>query len=185
MMRVRSPKTEHIEGHEDRMVLIFAELAPFIESCWATAEPGIDPHVIRRYRGASTNLRTQLDRIIVRAGLTPWPKRFQNFRSTRRTELDDEYPSHLVDRWMGHGARIAREHYDQVTDAHLARATGGALQNALQNPVTLRGTTGNEQQPTPLSLDDSPQFPVVPSDQWAMRDSNPRHPRCKRGALTN
>jgi hypothetical protein len=21
--------------------------------------------------------------------------------------------------------------------------------------------------------------------QWAMRDSNPRHPRCKRGALTN
>ena len=22
-------------------------------------------------------------------------------------------------------------------------------------------------------------------DQWAMRDSNPRHPRCKRGALAN
>jgi hypothetical protein len=34
--------------------------------------------VIRRYRDCNANLRTQLLRIIKRAGLTAWPKLFQN-----------------------------------------------------------------------------------------------------------
>ena len=32
---------------------------------------------------------------------------------------------------------------------------------------------------------DSPTTGVNESGEWAMRDSNPRHPRCKHGALTS
>ena len=37
-----------------------------------------------------------MHRIIRRAGLTPWPKPFQNLRSTRETELAETYPLHVV-----------------------------------------------------------------------------------------
>lgn len=50
------------------------------------------------------NLRTQLLRIIRRAGWNPWPKLFQNLRSTRQTELADEYPIQVVTAWIGNPA---------------------------------------------------------------------------------
>ena len=33
---------------------------------------------------------------IKRAGLTPWPKLFQNLRSTRETELAETFPLHVM-----------------------------------------------------------------------------------------
>jgi hypothetical protein len=54
-------------------------------------KPGIDvplnSTLITRYRDTNINLRAQLCRVIDRAGLEPWPKLFQNLRSTRETAL--------------------------------------------------------------------------------------------------
>ena len=47
----------------------------------------------QRYRDANVNLRTQLTRIIQRAGLTPWPKLIHNLRSTQQTELAEQFRS--------------------------------------------------------------------------------------------
>jgi hypothetical protein len=88
---VRSPKTEHHEGKESRVIPLFAELLPQLEVVWNEAEDGAQ-FVITRYRGRNSNLRTQLERIIREAGFTPWPKLFQNLRSTRETELTEEFP---------------------------------------------------------------------------------------------
>ncbi|WP_186776309.1 hypothetical protein [Rubripirellula reticaptiva] len=52
-----------------------------------------------------------MNRIIERAGLTPWEKTFQNLRASRRTELDERYPSHVADAWMGHDCAMAKKHY--------------------------------------------------------------------------
>jgi hypothetical protein len=90
-MRVWSPKTEHHEGGESRVIPIFAELKPYLEAAWDLAPEGAD-HVIARYRDRNANLRTQLERCIRRAGLKPWPKLFQNFCSTRQTELGEPPP---------------------------------------------------------------------------------------------
>lgn len=79
--------------------------------------------VITRYRGGNTNLRTQLLRIINRAGLKPWPKLFQNLRSTRETELAESFPIHVVTAWLGNSQLVATKHYLQVTDAHFEEAT--------------------------------------------------------------
>jgi hypothetical protein len=42
------------------------------------------------------NLRTTFEKIIVRAGLTPWPRLFHNLRSSRHTELQEQFPTHVV-----------------------------------------------------------------------------------------
>ena len=69
-MTVRSKKTEHHEGKASREVPIFPELRPFLEEAWEQAEAGQE-YVITRYRG-NVNLRTQLQKIIKRAGVAPW-----------------------------------------------------------------------------------------------------------------
>ena len=133
-MTVRSPKTEHHEGKESRVVPIFPEMRQYLEQVFDEAEPGTE-FVITRYREANANLRTQLLRIIAKAGLKPWPKLFQNLRSTRQTELAEKFPSHVVCQWIGNSQDVAREHYLQVTDAHFEAACS-ALQNPVQQPVT-------------------------------------------------
>jgi hypothetical protein len=98
-----------------------------------------------------SNLRTQLCKIIKRAGLKPWPKLFQNLRSTRQTELAEEYPAHVVCDWIGNSQAVAAKHYLQTTDehfakaAHLAAPVGGseAAQNASHNTTLQAGINQN------------------------------------------
>lgn len=128
---VRSPKTEHHEGRASRWIPLFPELRIHLRKCFELAAPGT-VHVITRHRNRNCNLRTQLIRIIHRAGLKPWPKLFQNLRSTRETELAELFPMHVVCAWIGNTEAIAARHYLQVTDEHFERATRGALQKPMQ-----------------------------------------------------
>ena len=75
-------------------------------------------------KAANANLRTQLLRILKRAGIAPWPKLFHNLRATRQTELTHEHPQHVVCRWLGNSQLIAQRHYLQVTDEDFERAAG-------------------------------------------------------------
>lgn len=131
-IRVRSPKTERFEGRDSRIIPLFPELEEPLEALWELAEPGT-VHVVNRYRSTNANLRTHLQRIIERAGLTPWPKLFQNLRSSRETELAETLPLHVVCSWLGNTALVAAKHYLQVTDDHFAQALTST--SALQNPV--------------------------------------------------
>ncbi len=128
-MTVWSPKTEHHEGGESRVVPIFPELRPYLEEVWEEAEPGTE-FVITRYRDCNANLRTQLKRIIRKAGLKPWPKLFQNLRATRATELADQCPGHVAATWLGHCERIADRHYRNVTEEHFAQAVATPAEGA-------------------------------------------------------
>ncbi len=47
---------------------------------------------------------------------------FQNMRASRETELAESNPLHVVTAWIGNSARIAAQHYLQVTDADFDRA---------------------------------------------------------------
>ena len=68
--------------------------------------------------------------------MQPWPKLFQNLRSTRETELADDFPMHVVCQWIGNSQTIAAKHYLQVTADHFSKA----LQKALQQPAVLPRT---------------------------------------------
>ena len=139
-MTIHAPKTEHHADGGVRQVPIFPELRPHLEAVWEQAEPGTE-WVITRYRGNDTNLRTQLQKIIKRAGLTPWPKLWQNLRATRATELVSEgWPEYKVCKWLGHTKLVAEKHYWQVTDADFdqaATANGNAHRNQQWQPAAL------------------------------------------------
>jgi integrase len=132
-LNVRSPKTEHHTGGDCRIIPLFPELRPLLQAALDElyADPAFDPKetrlserpVITRYRDASQNLRTTFEKIVKRAGLKPWPKLFQNLRSTRQTELEEDFPSHVVCSWIGNSERVARQHYLQTTDEHFTRAS--------------------------------------------------------------
>ncbi|MBI2824396.1 MAG: tyrosine-type recombinase/integrase [Planctomycetia bacterium] len=130
-MRITSPKTAHHEGGDERWIPMFPEVRRELEAVWEQTPKGTT-HVISRYRD-NRNLRTRFAKIITRAGLKPWPKLFQNLRSTRQTELAEEYPAHVVCAWLGNSEAVARRHYLQVTDAHFEKATGSAAQKTAQH----------------------------------------------------
>src|SRR5262245_44379727 len=128
---VRSAKTEHHEGKDRRVVPIFPELLPHLADAFDRAEPGQE-YVVTRCRDGGVNLRTQLERIIERAVLVPWPKLFQNLRASRQTELAERYPIHVVCAWLGNSTAIANEHYLQVTEAHYEQAAQIPAQSAAE-----------------------------------------------------
>ncbi len=143
---VPSPKTEHHPGGESRQIPIFPELRPYLDEVYHQAPPGTK-HVITRYRDRKQNLRTELHRIIVRAGLNPWPKAFQNLRATRETELAERFPMHVVCAWIGNTQAVAMKHYLQVTDTHFEQGAGG--KKALQNPVQQKSAKGRNKPQSP------------------------------------
>ena len=133
-MTVRSPKTERHEGKESRQVPLFAELRPHLEAARASARPDAR-HVLSRLR--NVNPRTRAQKLIERAGLKPWPKLFQNLRSSCQTDLTAKHPRHVACAWVGNTEDVAKRHYLQVTEADFDKATeSAATSNA--------GTSGQE-----------------------------------------
>ncbi len=112
---------------------------PHLKTLFEQEAASGEVYVITRYRDCTQNLRTQFERIIRNAGLVPWEKLWQNLRSTRSTELGDQFPGPVVAAWLGHSERIADRHYRQVTDEHFVRANGKAekvTRNPTRQPVT-------------------------------------------------
>src|SRR5207249_2242264 len=107
-----------------RLVPMFKELRPLLAEAYDQAEEG-SVYVCPRCREGSTNLRTQMHRIIKKAKLTPWQRTFQNMRSTRETELAEHFPMHVVTKWIGNSDSVAVQHYLQVTNDHFTRAADG------------------------------------------------------------
>jgi len=155
---VRSAKTAHHEGKGTRWVPLFPELRPFLELAWDEAEPGTE-YVITRYRAGNANLRTQLERIIERTGLKPWPKLFQNLRASRATELANEHPGHVAAAWLGHSTAVASKHYWQVTDHDFARATDGSAPAAQKAAQQAHAATCKESQPERTGHEKTPELP--------------------------
>ena len=52
-------------------------------------------------------------------------KLWQNLRASCATDLADEFPEHVLTKWLGNTPKIAKEHYLQVTDEHWRRAATG------------------------------------------------------------
>jgi len=149
---VHASKTEHHEDGGIRTVPMFPELRPLFQDAFDQAEDG-DVYCITRYR-PYVNLCTQMIRIVKQAGLEPWPKIFQNLRSTRQTELMKDWPEYVVCKWLGNSRRIAREHYLQVTEEHFKQAA----QNAAQYPAARSGT---EQNVTPDNRMENAVLPLI------------------------
>lgn len=146
--RVRSTKTEHIEGCEMRYVPIRDLLPYFEDAMQAVLSPGArslpaTKSVVTRFSGSNTNLDKPFKMIIEAAGLVPWPKLFQNMRASCETQwLKDGERADLVANWIGHSVKVQRLNYVQETEEDIEsfnRRTDfltvvKATQKATQNP---------------------------------------------------
>ena len=170
---VHSPKTEHRNGGDCRFVPLFPELRPYLLDAFSQAEERAE-HVITRCRNSKTNHRTQMERIIKRAGVKPWPKSFHNLRSTRQTELTEKFPSHVVCAWLGNSRAVAQDHYLQVTDAHFAQAVAepqNRPEQAAHNPAQSTAVSyGNDQDAIHASNEDRPELPSDTSSSRCLHD---------------
>jgi hypothetical protein len=72
----------------------------------------------------NANLRSELTRLLRRAGVSPWPRLFHSMRASRQTELQREFPIHVVCSWLRNSPRIAQQSYLLVTEDDFARAAG-------------------------------------------------------------
>ncbi|MBI1348714.1 tyrosine-type recombinase/integrase [bacterium] len=136
-MVIHSPKTAHHDGKATRVCPLFPELRPYLEELFDQAPdgavfvlPSLRPVSADREDWKAINPRTQFERIIRRAGLTPWPRLWHNLRASRQTELVEEYPAHVVSAWIGNTERIAAKHYLQVLDSHFDKAARGTSEPA-------------------------------------------------------
>ena len=111
---------------------LFPELRPYQDEAFERAAPSA-VHVITRWRDSEKNLRTGLLRILRHAGVKPWPRFYQNLRSSRETELVETFPIHVVAESLGNSPKTALAYYMQVTEEHYQRA----LQNPVQQPAAL------------------------------------------------
>ena len=149
-VRIPSPKTACHAGRDSRSIPLFPELRPHLEAVFDAAPSGTT-YVINQHRLGSANLRTQLLRIMERAGVKPWPRLFQNMRASRETELSRQHPLHVVTSWIGNSAPIAARHYLQVTDTDFdaalqrdAESDARATQNPTQQRAGNSGKLGQE-----------------------------------------
>jgi integrase len=143
---VTAPKTAHHPGKGTRTIPLFCELRALLTEAWDAAPEGEVYVVGSQFRSRFSqsvkgfNLRTTFERIVIRAGLTPWPRIFHNLRSSRETELVERFPLHVVTAWLGNTPEIARKHYLQVTEQHFAKALE-AVQNPVQQPTVIARNT--------------------------------------------
>ena len=168
-LRIDSPKTGV------RFCPLFPEVYEHLLAA-SEAAPDGSVFVVRRYRRDS-NLGTQANRIVESAGFDSWPKTFVNLRASRRTELEEQFPNHVVNSWLGHSSKVAERHYLQVTDDHWERAStdgGNARGNSTApHPVSsaierekTTGKTPTEGQEFPEKRALAPPTGLEPVTRW-------------------
>lgn len=179
-LMIHSPKTEHHAGKGSRAVPIFAELRPYLDEVFNAVTNGFEQPVnpdawvlAGLHRQAATagdwkrvNLRTRFEKIIKRAGVTPWPRLWHNLRASRQTELTEVFPAHVVSAWLGNSERIAAQHYLQVLDSHFEKAAR----------IPARATPASDGFETHRATEKAKPSHLRGSafERHAQRDSNPR-----------
>jgi integrase len=119
-------KTRRHSGRAWRTIPLWPELRLSLEALRSAAEDDA-VWVIEEYRSEKANPAVPFRRYLDRAGIPLYPKLMQNLRFSRAQELIDEgYPEHVVQAWIGHTASVAKEHYRMVTEEHFRRAVGSA-----------------------------------------------------------
>jgi integrase len=125
---VTSPKTARY-GKGQRTVPLFPNLRRFLDEAFQMAPEGCT-WVVPMLEGlGSKNLGTTFKKIIRRAGVDAWPKPFQNLRSSLQTELEQQWPTYVVCKWIGNTPEIANKHYLTVTDEHFEMAAATDTEN--------------------------------------------------------
>jgi len=117
---VHSPKTEHHDGRDKRVVPLFDELRAELEKHEKTTE-----YVVHGFQGRSWNLNVPFQEIAERAGLGKIVCPFVNMRRSRANEVVRRHGEAMERQWIGHSWDVMEKHYLQQLDEDFTKAIEG------------------------------------------------------------
>jgi len=152
-------------GKSQRIIPIFHELELPLQECWEQAKPGsvylIEKHCPpkmkrskdRKEGNRETNLMTTFNKIVLRAGLNPWPMPGNNMRGSLVTDLyNGKYPEigiHTIATWIGHSPEIALKHYTRVKEDDYEKVRGKkCATDTTKNTLSCDVPTSNHSKPS-------------------------------------
>ena len=134
-MSVPEPKVAHHYGRGIRSCPIFPELRPILDEAFeifgdksefVVALPSSRAASNGEMGWKNANLHSEMFRLMRRAGVSRWPRLFHSMRASRQTELQREFPIHVVCSWLGNSPQVAQQSYLLVTEDDFAKAAGVA-----------------------------------------------------------
>ncbi len=95
----------HGKGGRDRVCPLWPQIESTLVEIFADAPEG-EPRILPALPTRSHVVWTKrLRHAAERAGVTLWQRPWHNMRSTRQTELEDEFPTHVVCAWIGNSEK--------------------------------------------------------------------------------
>ena len=93
---------------------IFPEIRPHLDAAREAANEH-DEFIFQAISTQSSTLTGRLDTLCRKANIVRWDKPWQNLRSSRETELVEEFPIHVATARIGNSPLVAAKHYLQIT----------------------------------------------------------------------
>ena len=142
VIMVHAPKTERY-GKGIRKIPFFPHIEECLRDAWEQTDEGaiyvVEKHAPLYLRGQKErtlttrkgNIGTVFAKIILRAGIVPWPKLIHNLRASFETDLMSgkygKFALPTIAKWLGHSVKVMLEHYgrfqksdyDQIAEACL------------------------------------------------------------------
>jgi hypothetical protein len=108
-------------------------------------------------------------------------------RSTRETELAEQFPIHVVCKWIGNSQPVAAKHYLQLTDEHFERAllSGEATQNPTHAAHVGVGNASSKKGEAPVFPKEYEGLPTYTNVQAPRLGLEPRTQRLTAACSTN
>lgn len=107
-LTVHSPKTEHHDGHDQRIVPIMPKLMELLQDRFDEADEGQECLVTISGKGAVIR---RVRSIWKRAGVEPWKRLWQTLRQSCEKEWAMTIPQYAVSKFIGHSITISGRHY--------------------------------------------------------------------------
>jgi integrase len=122
---VQALKTERYVLHRERIVPLFQELRVELDRHFSQVKSEGNEFVIQGLQGTSWQLMHHFRRISKKAGLGIIVRPFDNMRMSRSNEVLNRWGQAKESLWIGHSARVMRDHYLTLSDGDFSDAAGG------------------------------------------------------------
>lgn len=133
-IKVFDVKRQRFPKYRWRYPPIFPEIRPELDAAWDNADDGAVFVVPYLQSKTIQGFTSGLNKVLTKLEIELWPRRLQNIRATRSTEIKRRFGSDTESAWIGHSKEESARAYQMVLESDYEKA----LQNAQQSDQSPR-----------------------------------------------